>query len=326
MAECSNLTGFRCAPGPTFWALCLAGLLLLPTPKLAARYCAGDRELILVRIENWMWHLQHLLRELEGAMRAQLVPALVRYARKTELWDAYLSLRVEIDRGALGELSRLSPAHLAPWLERATRARQAFLNVAFLPPVRHLILPAIVAGDVCTVLQRPEPANCAAIAAWDPEVAGRCLTPAIDVGGYTRLCAPSARSLLDNLVLWTETSCRAVLGEAALPCELEIFLPLGRFASNCAAFERDDLEACSDPGGDERLSRECRAPILTRRLLKGRVSFEEYAEQTRLDPNYLCALEAFVRARGDCRRATLEVFDEGAREFFETWPRWVSRR
>ncbi len=326
MCTCSNPTAQRHPPGPHVLALCLAGLLLLPAPRLEARYCAGDRELILVRIEHWMWYVQYGLRELEGAVRTQLVPALLRHAQQTELWSVYLTLRGEVEKAVPGDLARLSPARLAPWLDRAAQARQAFLNVAFQPQTRHLIIPAIVAANVCAVLQRPEPADCAAIAAWDPELAGRCQSPVIDVGGYARLCTPAGRSLLDNLVRWTETSCRAVLGEEALPCELDLFVPLGRFASNCAAFERDDLAACGDPGGDGRLSSECGAPILTRRLLGGRISFEEYAERTRLDPVYLRALEAFVRLRGDCNRVTLDVFDDEAEEFFETWPRWDSRR
>lgn len=326
MCACSNPTAQHRPPGSHALALCLAGLLLLPASRLEARYCAGDRELILVRIENWMWYLQYGLRELEGAVRSQVVPALVRHAQKTELWSVYLSLRGEIEKGVPGDPDRLSPARLAPWLDRAAQARQALLNVAFRPQTRHLIIPAIVAANVCAVLQRPEPADCAAIAAWDPELAGRCQTPVIDVGGYARLCSPAARSLLGDLARLAETSCRTVLGEAALPCELELFLPLERFESNCAAFERDDLEACSASGPDQRLSSECRAPILTRRLLARRLSFTEYAERTPIDSLYLRALEAFLRLRGDCRGVALGVFDEEAREFFETWPRWDSRR
>jgi hypothetical protein len=301
--------------------LFLAGALLSAFPA-HSRYCAGDREIILVRIEQGMWWLQTTLRELAGAIRPRGLFVLERAARRVELWEAYLSLRGEMEKSLAEKDATLDPARMARWLEPAARARQAFLNVDFIPDVRRLALVPAVASATCRVIAEKTAEPCHAILAWDSELADFCRSPVIDLAGYARLCDPSARGVFLHSTRWLESFCRLGLAEAALGCGLEPVLPIRRFISNCEAFTADNESLCPEPpDGDRKASDECRAPIWSRRLVDGRLSIDEYAARVRLEPIYLRALEAFFRdPRRDCARAALSAFDDEAREFFETWP------
>lgn len=301
-------------------ALLAACCVLAWASDLRSRYCAGDRELILLRIENVMGALQRVMREAEGEVRSRFLPALSRFARRTELWKTFLELRAEVAREVGAAAGDLSPTRLAPLLERAARARQAFLEVDFQLSTRSLVVPVVVTASVCRVIQRRDATVCAAIGAWDPELSEQCRAPVIDIGGYARFCAPASRMLLEHTARLFEASCRSILAEAALLCSLDLLTPRDRLTESCDAFTRDQESACPDPARDPDRAMECRAPLLTRRLFEGRLSYPEYEKQVRLDATYLLALRVSARTGGDCRRAALEVFDEEARLFFETWP------